>query len=78
MWAYGLVWIFFALASISRGKFPFNLSWWGFTFPLGVWASATISIGQEMPSRFVTVLGTVSGRFLLQILNLSKECGKLN
>ena len=60
MWAYGLAWLFFALASISRGKFPFNLSWWGFTFPLGVWASAAVSFGHEMPSRFFSVLGTVS------------------
>jgi tellurite resistance protein TehA-like permease len=69
MWAYGLAWLFFALASISRGRFPFNLGWWGFTFPLGAWASATISFGQEMPSRFFGVLGTVSHHplpFLLQ------------
>jgi tellurite resistance protein TehA-like permease len=25
MWGYGLVWLFFALASISRSKFPFNM-----------------------------------------------------
>jgi tellurite resistance protein TehA-like permease len=60
MWAYGLGWLFFALASISCGKVPFNLSWWGLTFPLGVWASATVSFGKEMPSSFFTVLGTVS------------------
>lgn len=60
MWANGLAWIFFALASISRRKFPFNIGWWGFTFPLGVWSGATIAIGQEMPSRFFNVLGTVS------------------
>jgi tellurite resistance protein TehA-like permease len=60
MWANGLAWIFFALASLSRRKFAFNIGWWGFTFPLGVWAGATIAIGQEMPSRFFNVLGTVS------------------
>ncbi|KAB5533498.1 voltage-dependent anion channel [Coniochaeta sp. 2T2.1] len=59
MWAYGLAWLAFALASISQGKFPFNLGWWGFTFPLGVWASATVSFGQEMPSTFFNVLGTI-------------------
>lgn len=63
MWANGLAWIFFALASISRRKFPFNIGWWGFTFPLGVWAGATIAIGQELPSRFFSVLGTVSYEF---------------
>ena len=25
MWGYGLVWLFFAVASISRSKFPFNM-----------------------------------------------------
>jgi tellurite resistance protein TehA-like permease len=29
MWGYGLVWMFLALASISRSKFPFNMGWWG-------------------------------------------------
>ncbi|PIG84386.1 C4-dicarboxylate transporter/malic acid transport protein [Aspergillus arachidicola] len=37
LWAFALVWLFFALASIVRCKsFPFNIGWWGFTFPLGV------------------------------------------
>lgn len=61
MWAYALAWLFFALASISSyRKFPFNIGWWGFTFPLGVWASATLSLGKEMPSSFFSYLGTVS------------------
>ena len=29
MWGYGLVWMFFAVASISRTRFPFNMGWWG-------------------------------------------------
>lgn len=36
LWAFGLVWLFLALATIWRTpKFPFNMGWWGFTFPLG-------------------------------------------
>ena len=36
MWGFGLVWLSFALATIVRTpKFPFNMGWWGFTFPLG-------------------------------------------
>lgn len=58
MWGFGLVWLFFALASISRNKFPFNIGWWGFTFPLGVFAVSTTQIGKEMPSPFFDVLGT--------------------
>lgn len=61
MWSFGLVWLFFASASIARSqKFPFNIGWWGFTFPLGVYASSTIQMGTELPSRFFNVLGTVS------------------
>ena len=59
MWGFALVWLFFALASISRSKFPFNMGWWGFTFPLGVFTTATNQFGTEMPSRFFDVLGTV-------------------
>ncbi|KAK6416294.1 Plasma membrane sulfite pump involved in sulfite metabolism [Oleoguttula sp. CCFEE 5521] len=59
MWGYGLVWMFFAISSISRSKFPFNMGWWGFTFPLGVYTVATTTFGKEMPSRFFDVLGTM-------------------
>lgn len=59
MWGYGLLWLFFAVASISRSRFPFNMGWWGFTFPLGVYGLCTIQLGREMPSMFFDVLGTV-------------------
>lgn len=59
MWGFGLVWLFFAVATISRCKrFPFNMGWWGFTFPLGVYAVATVRMGEELPSGFFRVLGT--------------------
>ena len=59
MWGFGLVWFFFALASISRSRFPFNMGWWGFVFPLGVFTVAATTLGQEVPSAFFRVLGTV-------------------
>lgn len=60
LWAFGLAWLFFASASIARCKrFPFNIGWWGFTFPLGVFAASTCQLGRELPSRFFAVLGTV-------------------
>ncbi|PWY78105.1 malate permease [Aspergillus sclerotioniger CBS 115572] len=60
LWSFGLVWLFFALASIARSKsFPFNIGWWGFTFPLGVYAMSTCQIGRELPSEFFRVLGTI-------------------
>ncbi|KAL2811574.1 voltage-dependent anion channel [Aspergillus granulosus] len=60
IWGFGLTWLFFALASIyTASPFPFNMGWWGFTFPLGVYAASTILIGNELPSLVFQVLGTV-------------------
>lgn len=59
MWGFGLVWFFFALASIARSRFPFNMGWWGFTFPIGVYTLATNQFGKEIPSKFFSVLGTI-------------------
>lgn len=70
LWSFGLVWLFFALASIARSKsFPFNIGWWGFTFPLGVYAMSTCQIGRELPSEFFRILGTVGS--IPGILNVS-------
>jgi tellurite resistance protein TehA-like permease len=61
MWGFGLVWFCLALASIYQSRpFPFNMGWWGFTFPLGVFAASTIQLGIELSSMFFRVLGTVS------------------
>jgi len=64
MWGFGLVWLFFAFASISKSRFPFNMGWWGFTFPLGVFTTSTVQMGMELPSVFFKVLGTVSFKLL--------------
>jgi len=59
LWGFGLVWLFFAVASISQRRFPFNMGWWGFTFPIGVFTMSTITMGQELPLAFFSVVGTV-------------------
>ncbi|KAE8375530.1 voltage-dependent anion channel [Aspergillus bertholletiae] len=60
LWAFGLVWLFFAIATIVRCKsFPFNIGWWGFTFPLGVFSTCTCQMGTELPSKFFRILGTI-------------------
>ncbi|KAF7189677.1 Sulfite efflux pump SSU1 [Pseudocercospora fuligena] len=59
MWGFGLVWLTFAIATIARSKrFPFNMGWWGFTFPLGVYTVCTTTLGQELPSAFFRIVGT--------------------
>lgn len=61
MWGFGLVWLAFALGSLlGTRRFPFNMGWWGFTFPIGVYAMATMRLAQELPSEFFKILGTVS------------------
>lgn len=60
MWSFGLIWLVFALAAVSHcAPFPFNMGWWGFTFPLGVFCTSTILLGEEMDVSFFKILGTV-------------------
>lgn len=60
MWGFGLTWLIFALATIYTSRpFPFNMGWWGFTFPLGVFAVSTLTFGTEFTSLFFKVLGTI-------------------
>ncbi|KAA8651120.1 TDT family transporter [Aspergillus tanneri] len=58
MWAFGLIWLVFALATIYYSSpFPFNMGWWGFTFPLGVYAANTMLLGVEMDLMFLRSVG---------------------
>lgn len=59
MWGFGLVWLFYAVASMSHNKIPFNLGWWAIIFSLGVYTVATTTLAKEMPSLFFKVLGTI-------------------
>lgn len=64
IWGFGLVWLIIAISSIlnvrTRGeKIPFNMGWWGFTFPIGVFTSATLQFGTELDSVAFRVLGTI-------------------
>jgi tellurite resistance protein TehA-like permease len=76
MWGFGLVWLVFALATIYKCQpFPFNMGWWGFTFPLGVYAISTITFGVEMPSQFFKIFGTVSVPLPIRsVRSLTRQC----
>ncbi|KAJ5083221.1 hypothetical protein N7456_012648 [Penicillium angulare] len=67
MWSFGLIWLVFAFATvIYSSPFPFNMGWWGFTFPLGVYAANTMELGKELDLMFFKVFGTIlSGAVLL-------------
>lgn len=84
MWGFGVVWLAFALVSIVTTKpFPFNMGWWGFTFPIGVLAACTSQLARNLNSEVFKILATVSlavvsfSDFLLiivQILSLAVVC----
>ncbi|RMX79831.1 hypothetical protein D0869_08010 [Hortaea werneckii] len=77
LWGFGLVWLFFAVATVYRTpKFPFNMGWWGFTFPLGVYATSTTMLGSELPSAFFRVLGTIFS-VAVTLLWIVVSCGTL-
>lgn len=62
LWGYGLWWWVIAMLATAyhlRGGLPFNMGWWGFTFPLGVYSVATLDLGAETGLAMYTVLGSV-------------------
>ncbi|KAH6719485.1 sulfite efflux pump SSU1 [Leptodontidium sp. MPI-SDFR-AT-0119] len=60
MWGFSIVWFFVAVVMIATsGGFPFNMGWWGFIFPVGVFTLLTISIGEELESQFFKILSCV-------------------
>lgn len=63
IWGLGLVWLVLAIAFMIDlaivQKLSFNLGWWGFTFPLGVFCTATTQLAKELNSGGFRVLGTI-------------------
>ena len=50
LWGYGAWWLLLAAivtARYLREGIPFNIGWWGFIFPLGVYAVSTLTLGRE-------------------------------
>ncbi len=50
LWGYGVWWLLLAMlitVRYLRDGMPFNIGWWGFTFPLGVYAVATLTLGRQ-------------------------------
>ncbi|WLH61532.1 TDT family transporter [Pseudomonas sp. FP2300] len=62
LWGLGLWWMLMALlitARYLRTGIPFNLGWWGFTFPLGVYALTTLKLADLLGLEFFRVFGCV-------------------
>ncbi|WP_291993246.1 C4-dicarboxylate ABC transporter [Candidatus Accumulibacter sp. ACC003] len=51
LWGFGAWWVVMAAlltaAAWRRGMLPFALSWWGFTFPLGAFVSASFRLAHD-------------------------------
>ncbi|CCG40410.1 TDT family transporter [Magnetospirillum molischianum] len=62
LWGYGLWWgaqaVLITLRYLRHGL-PFNLGWWGYTFPLGVYAVATLRLGTVLPIPAFTTFGQI-------------------
>ena len=60
LWGLGLWWMLIAVLitlKYLRSGIPFNLGWWGFTFPLGVYALATLKLAETLHLGFFSVVG---------------------
>ncbi|MHC8393724.1 TDT family transporter [Pseudomonas sp. LB3P93] len=62
LWGFGFWWMLIALlitVRYLRDGIPFNLGWWGFTFPLGVYSLTTLKLGSTLNLAFFSVFGCV-------------------
>ncbi|RON45528.1 TDT family transporter [Pseudomonas frederiksbergensis] len=62
LWGFGLWWMLIAVlitVRYLRAGIPFNLGWWGFTFPLGVYSLATLKLASTLSLTFFNVFGSV-------------------
>ena len=62
LWGFGLWWLLLAClitARHFRSGVPFNLGWWGYTFPLGVYTLASLRLGAVLHLGALTVFGCV-------------------
>lgn len=62
LWGFGLWWMLLAVmitVRYFREGVPFNLGWWGYTFPLGVYTAATLKLGATLDLAFFAVVGAL-------------------
>jgi C4-dicarboxylate transporter/malic acid transport protein len=62
LWGYGAWWLLLAIlktAHYLRQGMPFNLGWWGFIFPLGVYSLATLALAHATHLAFFSVVGGI-------------------
>ncbi len=60
LWGYGMWWLVLAVLitlRYVREGLPFNMGWWAFTFPIGVFSVATLALGRMTGVAMFTALG---------------------
>lgn len=61
LWGFGLWWFFTTAAVMVRyliqGPLPYGMGWWAFTFPLGAFAMATLSLARAWQLTDVEYMG---------------------
>jgi len=60
LWGYGIWWLALAvlitLRTVREGL-PFNMGWWAFTFPIGVFSVATLALARSTGASFFEAFG---------------------
>jgi len=62
LWGYGFWWLMLALLKTAfylRRGMPFNMGWWGFTFPLAVYTLATLALANATHLFFLSAIGAL-------------------
>lgn len=68
LWGFAAWWLLLAILTTIRyirQGMPFNLGWWGFTFPLGVYSVATLTLAKALHLDFLMGIGVVLVAFLM-------------
>ena len=63
LWGYGVWWVALGVMvtlRYLRDGFPFNLGWWGYTFPVGVYSAATLKLAAVLHAPFFAAVGGAS------------------
>lgn len=59
----GFFWLILAIATIldlvAKARLPFNMGWWGFTFPVGTMATAMILLSKQLDSSACRVVAAI-------------------